>query len=87
MMEARLRMLRITTQRVLDEWKPCDRTKDAVNWADLNVVEVAWVQTEDRSYLQVTVDEVSPDAAEFQESLIQRLAAQGWPDVEVVTEW
>jgi hypothetical protein len=60
----------------------------AVNWADLHCLQAAWVSTDDGySYAEVTIEEASPDAVEFQHAVEMELARRGWPDIHVVTEW
>ena len=57
--------------------------KDAINWGDLAVIDVA--QTTDGSFI-VYVEEVAPDAIHLQRWIEGWLKAWGW-NASVVTEW
>lgn len=60
----------------------------AINWADLHCLQAAWVVTDDEyDYAEVTIEEASPECSEFHAFIHKYLAAHGWPDVSVVTEW
>ena len=59
-----------------------------VNWGDLSCRQAAWVVTDDGSaYAEVLIEEASPDATEFRETIRCELARRGYPGVQVVTEW
>lgn len=59
----------------------------AINWGDLGVVEVVWCRSLTRTWYCVLIEEAAPDNWEFQKFVADELAAGGWPDVEVRTEW
>jgi hypothetical protein len=79
--------LREATNRAIDEVQK-QRTKGAVNWADLHCLQAAWVVTdEEESYAEVTIEEAAPEADEFQTAVMLELDKLGYPNVHVVTEW
>lgn len=61
-----------------------------VNWADLRCVEIEEVRhllhPDERPYWRVIVEEATP-GSELATWLTKRLHAEGWADIEVVTEW
>lgn len=92
-MRVSLSKLAIATDAVLKEIH-AERTAEVpfrrggVNWADLRCVSVEWVMDNhgDWRYV-VNVEEAAPDEYELQNEVAQRLARNGYADVDVVTEW
>ena len=65
-----------------------NRLSGAVNWGDLGCRQASWVVTDDGSeYAEVLIEEASPEAVEFRETVRRELARRGYPGVQVVTEW
>jgi len=59
-----------------------------VNWADLHCTEASSVATDEANqYLQVTIEEASPDAEIFKTAVGKELSDRGWTGVVVLTEW
>ena len=84
---ANLSDLRRDTNEILKSLKRSS-IPGAINWADLKVVDVFWkVNLEGEANYTVLVDEVSPEATEFQTAISEALAKLGWTGVEVYTEW
>jgi len=63
--------------------------RDAVNWADLRVVQVERCEADDGDiHYSVTIEEASPEAHEFQRFVREYIAERlGGCDVVVNTEW
>jgi hypothetical protein len=59
-----------------------------VNWADLSCRQTSWIVTDDGAeYAEVLIEEASPEAFEFRETVRCELARRGYLGVQVVTEW
>lgn len=59
-----------------------------VNWATLQCLDARrWTDSAGDIGYQVTITEAAPDAWELRLFVQQHLAAEGYADVEVVTEW
>lgn len=71
---------------ILGEMAP-DVSLGAVNWADLMCVEVGVSLTGDELEWTATVEEASPDSAEFAVLIAGKLADRGFPNVCIRTEW
>lgn len=72
----------------IERGRGTDRIADAVNWADLRVVDVEYVQTlEGEEYYCALIEEASPGAHAFQEALLAELRRNDLADVQVRTEW
>jgi hypothetical protein len=64
------------------------RIADAVNWADLRVVDVEYVETlSGDAYYCALIEEASPSARAFQEAMLDQLRRNDLGDVQVRTEW
>lgn len=64
------------------------RIEDAVNWADLRVVDVEYVQTlGGEEYYCAVIEEASPSARIFHEAMLDQLRRSDLGDVLVRTEW
>lgn len=86
-----LKELRAVAERIIREAydnRNSHDIKGAINWGDLHCVAALRVEDDhgEISY-RVEIEEVSPDAAELQRYVHERLKAAGYPDVEVYTEW
>lgn len=83
-----LKRLRAATEEILLLLKPGDYPNEAINWADLHCVEARQIiNDEGGEYLEVGIQEASPDCGKMPQAVRERLALQGWKDVSVVTEW
>jgi hypothetical protein len=83
-----LARLRLDTDIAIERVRPKATKRGPVNWADLHCMEAAWVVTDDeQQFAQVTIEEASPEAADFQRLVKEELEMMGWPSVVVVTEW
>ena len=83
-----LKKLRAATEDVIDTIIISDPPNWPVNWADLSCRQASWVVTDDGAeYAEVLIEEASPEAVEFRETVRCELARRGYPGVQVVTEW
>jgi hypothetical protein len=83
-----LKKLLAATDEVIGAIESGDLVRGPVNWADLSCCQVSWVVTDDGSeYAEVLIEEASPEAVEFRETVRCELVRRGWPGVQVVTEW
>ena len=66
-------------------------TSGAINWANLHCCSAQKVLELDGDgigeFYRVEIEEASPDAGELSEYVTKALAAKGWTNVEVATEW
>jgi hypothetical protein len=62
-------------------------TPQPINWADLGVVGVHWCRSRHRAWYCVEIEEAAPENWELSRFVADELAKDGWPDVEVRTEW
>lgn len=84
----KLTKLRNDTDAVISEIEHGDPINEAINWADLRCVEARCVLTDQGDqYLEVIIEEASPDAAKLQDAIRGGLERKGWEGVVVVTEW
>jgi hypothetical protein len=64
------------------------RIEDAVNWDDLRVVDVEYVETlSGEAYYCALIEEASPTARVFQTAMLDQLRRNDMRDVQVRTEW
>lgn len=69
-----------------------DEIKNAVNWADLGIVDLRWtleavdVTFDSDGRWMATISEASPDAYEFRKFLTSELARQN-VSADIFTEW
>jgi hypothetical protein len=82
-----LKKLRATTDDVIGTISR-DPPNWPVNWADLSCRQASWVVTDDGAeYAEVLIEEASPEAVEFRETIRYELARRGYPRVQVITGW
>lgn len=63
-------------------------TPGAINWGDLRCVEACVsLDSSGDLYYQVSIEEAAPDSTELRQFVADALAAEGWGNVRVVTEW
>ena len=65
---------------------PKDIVQDAINWADLHCIQANWIFYPDPQW-QVVISEASPTAWHLQTYIAGELTKQGYPHVDVITEW
>ena len=83
-----LKKLRVVTNLVIGEVDCNDNHRGPVNWADLSCRQASWVVTDDGAeYAEVLIEEASPEAVEFRETIRYELARRGYPRVQVITGW
>jgi len=67
---------------------PKCQTGEAINWGDLHCTSAERYITHDGEIgHRVYIEEASPDCWKFCQYIADQLTAQGYPDVEVKTEW
>lgn len=82
------RLLLLQCNAVLDEMRPKDYPKAAVNWADLGcVAAMTGIGDDGRRVAMVLISEMSPGEVDFCDAVARGLAARGYPDVWVMGEW
>jgi len=80
--------LRKATSDAIGRIEAAGRVAGAINWADLDCIEAARIETdEEYTYFRVVISEASPDADKFQRAVRADLHEHGFPCIEVVTEW
>jgi hypothetical protein len=61
---------------------------EAVNWGNLGCVDVRrWSDISGDEGITVYIEEADPSAYLLQSIIREHLAAHGYPNIEVVTEW
>ena len=75
------------TRDIISDMRPADFPKEPINWGGMGVLDASKRISREGKSWQVLIDEVAPDAHEFQNAVSQNLAERGFPDVEVITEW
>jgi hypothetical protein len=61
---------------------------EAVNWGNLGCVDVRWWKSVDGAIgITVYIEEADASAYQLQAFIREHLAAHGYPNIEVVTEW
>ena len=82
-----MRSLEERTDHLLSVLRPGD-ISDAINWANLNVVQVVYcVSSDGCEWYTVEVEEASPEAIKLHEYLYKHLG-EGWgANIEIRTEW
>ena len=80
--------LRTATDQIVSQIKPQDFPNAAINWGDLGC-HAAYLGVDEQGNVHnlVIIDEASPAEYPICKYLADQLAAQGWPDVEVATQW
>lgn len=80
--------LRAAANQIVAQIKPKDFPGAAINWGDLGC-RAAYLGVDEQGNVHnlVIIDEASPAEYPFCQYVADQLAAQGWPDVEVATEW
>ncbi len=87
-MKSRLKALKAAANEVIeaidfDKW-----TGGAVNCADLRCVEASECKSDEgREWLEVLIEEASPDCTELQSLVRDHLIERGFGEVTVRTEW
>ena len=86
---AGLVLLREATNAVIGEHQAdSDGTGEAINWADLHCVETCYIFDSfgDSRYC-VVIEEASPECPVFHRAVRNGLAAAGFQNIDVRTEW
>lgn len=88
MTQPNLRRLKQSTEEILSTLTPKDCPEDPVNWSDLHCTEAKSVVNDDGDeYLEVCIEEASPNSDNLRSLICQRLKDVGWDTVAVVLEW
>ena len=83
-----LKSLRSATEGILAALKPEDFPNEAINWADLHCTEAKFIANDDGvEYMEVSIEEASPECGELHKTVRLRLEEAGWKGVIAVTEW
>ena len=83
--------IRRVAEKVLSALKTVPKERrgnmGAVNWGDLRVVEVAYVEPDHgENYFLVRIEEAANDCG-LAGPIIQALTEAGFPNVEIICEW
>jgi hypothetical protein len=79
--------IRRAADNILDGLDPA-AFDEPINWGDLGALRAAQcVDERGRRWVRVEIEEAAPGCEKLCATVAAGLAAQGWPDVEIVTEW
>ena len=82
-----LHQLLLTVNQIIDGIKPID-FQGAINWGDLHCAHAYFgVDENAKPHYLVVIEEAAPGEYDFCRHIAQELAARGWPDIEISTEW
>ncbi|WP_157109873.1 hypothetical protein [Thermanaeromonas toyohensis] len=84
--ENKLELLGWCTEKALRELGP-GSVDDAVDWGDLHCIDAFMCSEPDNERWVVIVAKTAPDACRLQFAVREKLAAMGFENVEVITEW
>lgn len=79
--------IRRAADAILDGLDPA-AFNEPINWGDLGAVcAMQCVDERGHRWVRVEIEEAAPGCEKLCVAVADGLAAQGWPDVEVMTEW
>ena len=84
-----LRNLKIATEKAIAKAKDrVELRREAINWGDLKCCQAEYCEDDEGFEIyRVWVEEASPTCSEFQKFIAAELAREGYPNIEVYTEW
>ena len=84
-----LRNLKIAAEEAIAKAKDrIELRREAINWGDLKCCQAEYCEDDEGSELyRVWIEEASPTCSEFQKFIAAELAREGYPNIEVYTEW
>lgn len=84
-----LKLLRAATNNAIDAARTAvPAISGAINWGNLRCVSAEhWRNDEGAEGYRVWIEEAAPECSELHRGVAAHLAAAGFNDIEVITEW